>query len=782
VRQALTAHQLADFVADAVVAADANYRITYWNDSAARLFGWRPDEVLGQHAFELFRVVFRNSSLDQANRAVKEHGRWIGIVTQATKDGRTITCEAIVAGLPGADGYVIVLRDLAERQLLVEELQKAEERLAATLAFSTKLFDAAPVGILTYRAIGPCVSCNAAAAQILGGTVAQLQQQDFRHVDSWKKSELLALAERAIATREPQASELAMATTFGRNVWLLVRLAVFRSEDEDILLLVIGDITELKRVEEELRETGRVLRVSQRELRKLSRAIEQSPSSVIITNRDGNIEYVNPSFSVMSGYASEEVIGRNPRIFNSGKTTEDTYLALWATITSGGTWRGELCNKAKSGEPYWLRATISPILDDHGTITHFVAIAEHIGAQKAAEAAAMESERRFLGAQKMEAIGQLAGGIAHDFNNLLTAILGYSDFVAAAVQHDSAIAQDVEQIQKAGERAARLTRQLLAFSRKQRLEPQNINLNQIVDELVKMVGRVIGENIQLDVIIDNALGLAKLDPSQTEQVLMNLVVNARDAMPNGGHLAISTANVQLDESFIARHPGATPGEYVAVTVSDSGIGMSPEVLSRMFEPFFTTKAPGQGTGLGLATVYGIVKQSNGYITIESEPGVGTVITVYFPRLSAESVATEVKARRATPLRGNETILVAEDEAGLRQVVRRVLERYGYKILLASNGTEALAVEQSHPAPIDLLLSDVVMPELGGPDLVQRLSHRRPRMKVLYMSGFERRVAKTVGAVTPGVAFLAKPFTPEELARKIREVLDRPPVEPHTERS
>jgi PAS domain S-box-containing protein len=763
--------QLADFVADAVVATDLDNRVTYWNGSAARLFGWSESEVLGCNALESFRVSFKSATLEEATRQVAATGRWAGIVTQIAKDGRTILCEAIVASLPEGGGHVVVLRDLTERQLLVDERRGAEEHLAAALAFNTNLVEAAPMGILTYRLSGACVSGNAGAAQIVGATVEQLRQQNFRTIPSWKQSGLFDLAERAITTRLPQAAEITMVTTYGRNVWLQVRLAVFRSLDEDILLLMMADISQRKGAEEELRETERVLRASQTELRKLSRAIEQSPASVVITDRVGNIEYVNPSFSAASGYLPEEVIGHNPRMFKSGQSLEDTYRSLWSTVTTGGTWRGELRNKTKFGELHWVRATISPIFDDRSVITHFVAIEEHIDVQKAAEEAARESDRRYIGAQKMEAIGQLAGGIAHDFNNLLTAILGYSDLVLSSIQDNPALTADVGEIKKAGARAARLTRQLLAFSRKQRLEPQNVNLNQIVDDLVKMVGRVIGENIRIEVATDAALGLARLDPGQIEQVVMNLVVNARDAMPQGGRLSIGTANAEVDPEFAQSHPGARPGPYVMLRVVDTGTGMPPEIVARIFEPFFTTKPLGQGTGLGLATVYGIVKQSDGYITVDSEVGAGTTFAVYFPRLDAGAVATESAASATVRLHGSETILVAEDDPALRHVIHRVLTHYGYNVLLASDGVAALAAEERRAAPIDMLLTDVVMPEIGGPELAERVARRRPQMKVLFMSGFENRPNRA-GGIERGAPFLSKPFTPEGLARKVREVLNR----------
>jgi PAS domain S-box-containing protein len=767
--------QLADFVADAVLATDHDNRVTYWNSAAARLFGFSEAEVMGCNAFELFRVSFKSATVEEATRQVAVTGRWAGIVTQQAKDGRSILCQATVASLPEGQGHVVILRDLSERQVLLDERRAAEEHLAATLAFNTSLLEAAPAGILTYRVSGACVSVNAAAEQIVGATGDQLRAQNFRTIPSWKQSGLLDLAERAIATRAPQAAEITMVTSYGRSVWLQARLAVFRSLDDDILLLMIADISERKRVEEELRDTERVLRASQEDLRKLSRAIEQSAASVVITDRAGNIEYVNPSFSAASGYSPAEVVGHNPRIFKSGESLDDTYRNLWSTITAGGTWRGELRNKTKTGELHWVRATISPIFDDQGVITHFVAIEEHIDAEKAAEEAAREANRRLVGAQKMEAVGQLAGGIAHDFNNLLTAVLGFSDLALALIKDDPALEADVNEIKKAGERAASLTRQLLAFSRRQRLEPVNVNLNQIVGDLMKMVSRVIGEHIHVQLLPDPDLGLAKLDPGQTEQIVMNLVVNARDAMPEGGKLSIRTANIELDDVFVRSHAGARAGPYVALSVADSGTGMPPEIMARIFEPFFTTKPLGQGTGLGLATVYGIVKQSEGYIGVDSTVGVGTTFTIYFPRLSSGMLATAAAAYEKAPLRGTETILVADDDASLRYVVERALKYYGYNVLVTSDGAEAIAVEQQYAAPIHLLLSDVVMRHVGGAALARQLLRRRPQMKVLFMSGFETRLKGPGPALPSGAAFLSKPFAPRDLARKVREVLDRPGV-------
>jgi hypothetical protein len=381
-------------------------------------------------------------------------------------------------------------------------------------------------------------------------------------------------------------------------------------------------------------------------------------------------------------------------------------------------------------------------------------------------------EQQFRQAQKMEAIGRLAGGIAHDFNNLLTAIIGYSELVLDRLAGQADLTADVEEIKKAGERASRLTSQLLAFSRKQAVEPRVLDLNQIVGDVEKMVRRVIGEDVAVDVVCSPSLGRTKADPGQVEQVLMNLVVNARDAMPRGGRVHISTANVLLDASFVRQNVGAVPGHYVSLTVADTGCGMKPEVLARVFEPFFTTKPVGKGTGLGLSTVYGIVKQSGGYVTVNSTLGAGTTFTTYWPQVDEPAESLHVGRTSVPTLHGTETVLLVEDESGVRELVKKILERYGYRVLSARHATDALAIEQRHDGPIHLLLSDIVMPGLNGPDLAQRLVRRRPAMPVLYISGFAHHVAVGLGSVGGRTGFLQKPFSAETLAARVRECLDR----------
>jgi two-component system, cell cycle sensor histidine kinase and response regulator CckA len=381
-------------------------------------------------------------------------------------------------------------------------------------------------------------------------------------------------------------------------------------------------------------------------------------------------------------------------------------------------------------------------------------------------------ETQFLQAQKMEAVGRLAGGVAHDFNNLLTSIMGYAELMLMDLAEDDPFRKYLEQIKGGGQRAALLTRQLMAFSRKQILQPVVLDLNELIRGFVKLLERLIGEDVELKVVLLSGLRQVKADPGQMEQVIMNLVINARDAMPGGGELTIETANADLDVDYTEEHGvSLQPGPYVTLGVSDTGIGMDTETQSLIFEPFFTTKEEGKGTGLGLATVYGIVKQSGGYIYVHSEPGQGTTFKIYLPVVEGETVQVQKEQTASDDLTGSETILIVEDEDALRNLARRILELQGYKILDAENGIEALKVSEEYEGQIHLMLTDVVMPKMGGRELKERLHPVRPEMKVVYMSGYPDEAIVHHGVLKPGIEFLHKPLRSESFKRKIREVLD-----------
>jgi len=380
-------------------------------------------------------------------------------------------------------------------------------------------------------------------------------------------------------------------------------------------------------------------------------------------------------------------------------------------------------------------------------------------------------EQQYRQAQKMEAVGQLAGGVAHDFNNLLTAISGYTDMVREDLPPDDPRRADLDEVRRAADRAAALTRQLLAFSRRQLLQPRVLDVNEVVHGMAKMLHRLIGEDVQLRTTLAPGPQRTNADLGQLEQVIMNLAVNARDAMPEGGDLTIETSTVTLDAEYAALHPDARPGPHVLLAISDGGDGMTADVQAHIFEPFFTTKGPGKGTGLGLATVYGIVKQSGGHVTAYSEAGRGTSMKVYLPVADAEVASAAAVATDAPPPVGSETILLVEDEDGVRRLTRSILERYGYHVLQARDGAEAVALCHGHRGEIHLMLTDVVMPGMGGGESAELIRQLRPGMKVLFMSGYADRAVtehRVLGADTP---YLQKPFTPAVLARKVRDVLD-----------
>jgi signal transduction histidine kinase/DNA-binding NtrC family response regulator len=433
----------------------------------------------------------------------------------------------------------------------------------------------------------------------------------------------------------------------------------------------------------------------------------------------------------------------------------------------------ELDFRFSDGRQALLLGDAAPLFDSQGKVRGSVASFTDVTEERASETKRRQLEGQLLQSQKMEGIGSLAGGIAHDFNNLLSVILSYTGFAMEGLQDGDPLKNDLLEVAKAGERAASLTRQLLAFSRKQILQPVPLELNQALGDMQKMLRRIIGEDIELAMLFAPELGLIKADPGQIDQVIMNLVVNARDAMPTGGKLTIETRNVELDPEFAALHATVEPGPHVRVTITDTGVGMDQRTMARIFEPFFTTKGLGQGTGLGLSTVYGIVKQSQGSIWVSSEPGKGTTFDIYFRRESSSSAPKVKTASTATRSAGSETVLVVEDEESLRLLAKRILTAAGYTVLTAANGGEGLLLAEQHKAELHLLLTDVVMPRMSGKAFVERLATVRPGLKVLFMSGYTDDTLTHHGVLNPGLQFIGKPFSSVELLKKIREVLDGP---------
>jgi PAS domain S-box-containing protein len=485
-------------------------------------------------------------------------------------------------------------------------------------------------------------------------------------------------------------------------------------------------------------------------------AIEQAAEEILITDMEGTVRYCNPAFERITGYSRDEVIGWNPRFLKSGRHDGDYYAAVWKKILEGQVWSGHFTNRKKDGSLYDTEGTIAPIHDQQGNLTGFVSAWHDV-----TERLRLESELRQ--AQKMESIGRLAGGVAHDFNNLLTVITGYGSLLDEDLDETDPRRAYVKEIRVAGERAASLTGQLLALSRKQIFRPVSLDLNRFIEDIHGMIQRLVGEDIVVETRPAPDLALVSADPDQMSQILMNLAANARDAMPDGGHLTIHTAN--------SGTTGGSQTESVLLAVTDTGIGIPEEHRPHLFDPFFTTKERGRGTGLGLSMVYGIVRQSDGWIDVQSEPGKGTTFSIHLPaRAGTLEAAAPPEPKPSPKVVATGTILVVEDQDEVRRFIRTVLESDGFHVLEAAGGQPALLIASCYPERIDLLITDVIMPGMTGKQVADRLTPVRPDMKVLFISGYSDDVLARRGALDANVAYLPKPFTPATLSAKVRGVL------------
>ena len=641
------------------------------------------------------------------------------------------------------------------RIALLEETLQDEQGTKAALQDSEKryrrLFESARDGILILDAdTGKVVDVNPFLLQLLGYSYDDLCGQHiwdlgvFKDIaaskDAFKTlqdTEYIRYEDLPLETRDG----LPIAVEFVSNVYLVDQCKVIQCN--------IRDITMRKQ--------------SDAERKRLMTAVVQIGEGIVITNAQGIIEFVNPAFVQMTGYNWDEAVGKNPCILNSGKQDQAFYRNLWETISTGNIWTGRIVNKRKDGTLYTEEMTISPVRDPYSRIVNYVAVKRDISDH-------LRLTAQFHQAQKMEAVGLLAGGVAHDYNNMLTVILGYAELALIKVAPADPLHADLEAICNAARRSVDITRQLLTFARKQTINPVVLDLNQNVENMLNMLRRLIGEDIDLAWLPKAGLWPIKMDPTQLDQILANLCVNARDAITNVGKITIETDNAVFDESYRADHFGCIEGTYVLLTVSDDGCGMTGEVIDQIFEPFFTSKGPGRGTGLGLSTVYGIVKQNNGFINVYSEPEKGTTFKIYLPAYAAEIANIQSKgAAGVTPSNG-ETVLVVEDEPALLTMTKIMLEKSGYQVLTASTPSEALALAEQHASEIRLVITDVVMPEMNGRDLAKQLQSLYPTLKFLFMSGYTADVIANRGVLDTGVHFIQKPFSMKVLAVRVQDAL------------
>jgi two-component system cell cycle sensor histidine kinase/response regulator CckA len=585
---------------------------------------------------------------------------------------------------------------------------------------------------------------------------------------AWKATAHLYVADDRLVmeSNTPKVDiEEPMTFTDGRTIWLRTNKVPLRDASGAVfgVLGTYEDITEQRQAAIDLHESEERFRAT----------FEQAAVGISHVGTDGRFLRVNRRLCEKLGYTREELLARTfQEITHPADLEADLENVRRMLAGEIPAYSMEKRYIRKDGTVAWIALTVSLARDAEGRPKYFISVIEDIEPRRRAEEQETRLRNQLEQAQKMESVGQLAGGIAHDFNNLLTVILGFCELILG--DENTSHRSELEEIKRAGERAAALTRQLLAFSRKQVFQLELLDLNAVVVNMETMLRRLIGEDVRLTSTLSSETGRVKADRSQIEQVLLNLVVNARDAMPGGGVLRIETSNVDVDEALAAAHAPCAPGRFVVLTVSDTGCGMDSGTRRRVFEPFFTTKPKGKGTGLGLATVYGIVKQSGGFVSFSSEPRKGTSFRVYLPRTDEPAAMKSLSgAYPAAQARGTETILMIEDDDGVRRLGCHVLESLGYTVLCAESGGQALDLVRDHKGKIDLVLTDVVMPEMSGREVERRLAEAGHAARVLFMSGYADDAILRHGVLETGVAFLQKPFTPDVLGRKVREVLDTP---------
>ncbi len=711
-----------------VTITDARGKILFTNRADAEMHGYEVDELIGRDVRifaprELWRPMDRDR-LRQIRSLRRE-------TTNVRRDGTTFPVQILSDVVLDEDGEPVGVVSTCED---ISQRKEIERRLKIL----GKVFETTKLGVTVSDPDGKILYANPAEAEMHGREVRDLVNQDvriFAPKELWNPMSAQQL--RRLHTRPRQSINVRQdGTTF--PVQLMSDLVSDGDGEPIAVVTTCEDIS-------------------------LTTAIEQVAEAIMVTDDAGTIRYVNPAFEKITGYPREEAVGREWSIVRSDRHEKGFYRGMWSTLEGGEVWQGRLTVRRQDGGQLEGDATISPVRDPRGTITGFVFVSRDVTRE-------VMLDEQLRQSQKMEAVGQLAGGVAHDFNNLLVGIQGYALLALEALPPDAPVHDDLLEIQRAAERAAALTRQLLAFSRRQVLQPVDLALDEVIRDLLKMLHRVISEDIELALVPGADLRLVRADLGQVEQVIMNLVVNARDAMPEGGTITLRTENADLDPGYCERHAWARPGHFVRLSVTDTGCGIPEEMLPRIFEPFFTTKGVNEGTGLGLATVHGIVEQHRGLIHVSSRSGEGTVVEVYLP-VSDRHTAEAGAAKPAAAPGGRETILLAEDDEMVRRLGVRILERAGYTVLIAENGHEAVRLFERHRGDVALALLDMIMPVMGGIEARERILALEPAARVLFASGYSAEAGKLGSRLGADIPLIAKPYHPTGLLAKVREVLD-----------
>ena len=723
-------------IGDAVIATDERGRITFMNPVACSLTGWPPGEAAGRPLGEVFRIVneFTRRPVEDPAAKALQSGTTVGLANHTlllARDGRETPiddCGAPIIDDGAITGAVLVFHDVTEQRRAEEKLHHSEERYR-------RLFESNPhpmwvfdVETLRFLAVNDAAVLRYGypREEFLALTLADIRPPEDVPAVIEKIGELADLIQPGRVWRHRWKDGTVRDVEISSHP--------LRYGDRPARIVLVLDVTERKRAEEALRESHALLNA----------VVEGTSDAVCVKDLRGRYLLINTAGARPLGRPAHEILGKDdhellpPDAARTIAQRDGEVMAARNAQTIEET-------SVTAGVRRTYLTTRNPFRDARGEVIGLIGLARDVTELK-------RLEEQYLQAQKMEAVGRLAGGIAHDFNNLLTVINGYADLLFGRLRPDDPGREPLAEILKSGERAATLTRQLLAFSRKQVLQPQVVSLNTLLGELIKLLQRLIGEDIELALVAGPGLGLTKVDPAQFEQAVINLAVNARDAMPNGGRLTIETRNAELNEGDAQRNVELKPGRYVLVTVTDTGHGMDEPTRERIFEPFFTTKEPGKGTGLGLAMVYGFVKQSGGHVEVDSAPVRGTTFRVYLPRAGTGDVPVAPSPDLHKMPRGTETVLLAEDEDAVRALSRIVLQASGYEVLEARDGQEGVWVAQQHSGPIHLLVTDLVMPRKSGRQLADELVRERPRLRVLFMSGYTDEVMLSHG-VGAGGAFL-----------------------------